>query len=248
MSRIIALRFGEIAYFTLFAAVGHAIFFVENMVVPKTIDAGGLMTPTSQAIVIDLLLMTIFALLHSVMARQGVKRWWAKLVPVSVGRSAYVFIASVSLLAVMWLWRPMPETVWHVASPPAVLALTAVSFLGWLFFFVGSFVITNWELFGLRHIGDYVQDSVMPEPAPLSYRLTRHLSHLGIIIAAWSAPIMTTGHLLFASVIPVYILVGAVLKESTMIDWVGRLFRRYRERAAIAAPWRRSIRAGTRGA
>jgi protein-S-isoprenylcysteine O-methyltransferase Ste14 len=157
------------------------------------------------------------------MARKGFKRWWTTLVPTSVERSAYVFIASLGLLVAMWQWRPMPEVVWQVTSPPIALALTALSFLGWLIFFIGNFAINHWKLFGLRHIGDYFHDSVTPEPTPLSYQLGRHLTYLGFIIAVWSTPTMTTGHLLFAFVMSVYILVRAMLKEGDLIDQVGKM-------------------------
>ena len=162
MSRIMTFRFGVIAYFTFFAAVAHAIFFVENIVVPKTIDAGGPIAPVSQAIAINLLLMTILGLQHSVMARQGFKRWWTTLVPTSVERSAYLFTASLVVLVLMWQWRPMPEVVWQVTSPPIAMALTALSLLGWGVAFTSNFVVNHWELFGLQHVGDYFHDSITP--------------------------------------------------------------------------------------
>jgi len=245
MNRIVAFRFGEIAYFTFFAAVAHAVFFVENMVVPKTIDAGGPSTPVSLAIAINLLLLTIFAVQHSVMGRQGFKGWWTKLMPTSLERSAYVFVASLVLLALMWQWRPLPEVVWQAPSPPIGTALTALSFLGWLIVFTGNFAANHLELFSLQHIGDYVHDSVTPEPTPLPHRLARRLTYLGFIIAVWSAPIMTTGHLLFAFVTSVYMLVGAAVKQTDFIGQFGGNYR-YRERATWLVPWRRLISTGTR--
>jgi len=237
MRRIMSFRFGVIAYFTFFAAVAHAICFVENMVVDRTIDAGGPIAPVSEAIAINLLLMAILAIQHGVMARLRFKRWWTKWVPTSFERGAYVFAASIVLLLAMWQWRPMPELVWQVTSPPISMALTALSFLGWLILFTGNFVINHLELFGLQHIGDYFHDGDMPEPTPLSHQLARHLIYVGFFIAIWSTPTMTAGHLLFAFVTSGYMLVGAMLKESDLLDQFGQ---NYGERVAMLAPWRRS--------
>lgn len=240
--RIVAFLYGVVVYVFFFATFLYAIGFVEDLVVPTTIDTG-LSAPTTQALIINLVLMSIFAIQHSVMARQQFKRWWTQFVPASVERTTYVLFATLALALLLWQWRPMPEVVWQVANPQAATAITAVSLIGWLIVLTSTFLINHFELFGLHQVANNLAGRPMPAPrfrTPLYYRFVRHPIYLGFIIAFWAAPTMTAGHLLFAIVTTAYIFVGATLEERDLIGVFGDDYRRYRQRVAMLVPWRKS--------
>ncbi len=240
--RAIAFLYGIIAYVVFFASFLYAIGFVETLIVPTNIDTG-ISAPTAQALVINLILMSLFAIQHSVMARPQFKRWWTRFVPVSVERSTYVLFASLLLALLLWQWRPMPQIVWQVADPRLALAITAVSFIGWLIVLTSTFLINHFELFGLHQVTNSLTGRAMPAPRfrmPLYYRFVRHPIYLGFIVAFWAAPTMTVGHLLFAAVTTAYIVVGASLEERDLIALFGDDYRRYRQRVAMLLPWRKS--------
>src|SRR5579863_2114510 len=146
IGRIIAFLYGIVAYIVFFATFLYAIGFVENLVAPKTID-GGTAAPTAQALIVNLVLMSIFAIQHSVMARPRFKQWWTKFVPPSVERTTYVLLASLALAFLLWQWQPMPTMVWQIAEPHIAAAVTALSFIGWLIVLTATFVINHFELF-----------------------------------------------------------------------------------------------------
>jgi len=242
IGRIIAFLYGIVAYVVFFITFLYAIGFVEDLVVPKTID-GGMAAPLLQALIVNLLLMSIFAVQHSVMARPQFKRWWTKFVPAAVERATYVLLASLALALLIWQWRPMPAVVWQIADPQLAVAVTGLSFLGWLIVLTSTFLINHFELFGLHQVANNLSGRPMPAPrfrAPLLYKLVRHPIYLGFIIAFWSAPTMTQGHLLFAAVTTAYILVGIWLEERDLVAVFGDDYRRYRERVSMLLPWRRS--------
>jgi methanethiol S-methyltransferase len=242
MSRIFAFAYGLGAYLTFFYTILYAIGFVSGIVVPKTIDSGrpGEM---AQAIIINVLLMTLFAIQHSVMARKQFKAWWTQYVPKSIERSTYVLLASLALLLLFWQWRPIPNVVWEFTNPQIAAAVTTVSFLGWIVVFTSTFLINHFELFGLHQVANNFSGRSMPEPrfrTPLTYNFVRHPIYLGFIIAFWAAPTMTLGHLLFAAVTTAYIFVGIMLEEHDLIEMFGDEYRRYRNRVSMLVPWRRS--------
>jgi methanethiol S-methyltransferase len=148
MTRVIGLLYGIIAYAVFVASFLYAIGFVGNVLVPKSIDSGPI-GPLSEALIIDTLLLGLFASQHSVMARQRFKRWWIRFVPPSVERSTYVLFASLALLLVYWQWRPIPEPVWTLANPVAATALNAMFWFAWGMLLVSTFLISHFELFGL---------------------------------------------------------------------------------------------------
>jgi methanethiol S-methyltransferase len=243
LGRLIALLYGIASYLIFFLVFLYAIGFVEGLVVPKTIDSGA-PASTAQALIVNLLLMSVFAIQHSVMARHGFKRWWTKFVPVSVERTTYVLFASLALALLLWLWQPMPAAVWQIADPHLAMAITALSFVGWLIVLTGTFLINHFELFGLHQVANNLAGRPMPAPrfrTPLLYNLVRHPIYLGFIIAFWAAPTMTAGHLLFAAVTTAYIVVGASLEERDLIDLFGDDYRRYKDRVSMLVPWRRSV-------
>jgi protein-S-isoprenylcysteine O-methyltransferase Ste14 len=242
MSRYIAFLYGIASYAVFFVAFLYAIGFVSGFVVPKTIDTG-MVVPIIDALIINLLLMSLFAVQHSVMARQQFKEWWIQYVPKSVERSTYVLLASLSLLLLFWQWRPMPAIVWEIRNPQIATIITGLSLLGWLIVLSGTFLINHFELFGLHQVANNLAGRSMPQPrfrTPLYYEFVRHPIYLGFIIAFSVAPTMTAGHLLFAGVTTAYIIVGILLEERDLVAVFGDDYRRYKSRVSMLVPWRKS--------
>ncbi len=240
--RASAFVYGVVAYAFFLVAVLYAIGFVGGFLVPKTIDSGPAVS-TGEALVVDLLLMSLFALQHSVMARKGFKRWWTRFVPKSVERSTYVLLASLVLLLLFWQWQPLPTVVWRVEDAQLAKIVTGVSHTGWLIVFASTFLINHFELFGLHQVANNLAGRPMPAPrfrVPLLYSFVRHPLYLGFIIAFWAVPVMTVGHLMFAAVTTAYILVAIQLEERDLIAQFGDDYRRYRKRVSMLVPWRKS--------
>jgi protein-S-isoprenylcysteine O-methyltransferase Ste14 len=239
MARFIALLYGLAAYLVFFFTFLYAIGFVEGLWVPKTIDTGTVV-PTTEALIVNLLLMSLFAVQHSVMARRQFKEWWTQYVPKSVERSTYVLSASLALVLLFWQWRPMPGLMWQVANPSAAMAITGLSFVGWLLVLTSTFLINHFELFGVHQVVNNLAGRSMSEPrfkTPVLYKVVRHPIYLGFIIAFWAAPVMTVGHALFAAVTTAYIFVGIWLEERDLTELFGDEYRRYKERVAMLVPF-----------
>lgn len=239
MGRILALAYGVAAYLLFFGTILYAIGFVTGILVPKTIDTG-VMESASAAIVINIMLLSIFAVQHSVMARKPFKRWWTQFVPTAIERSTYVLLSSLALILVFWQWRPIPAIVWEISAPTLATALLGLSLLGWAIVFLSTFLINHFELFGLRQVILNLTGRDGGETkfrTPLLYKMVRHPLYLGFIIAFWATPVMTAGHLLFAMVTTGYILVGIALEERDLIEHFGDEYRRYRERVSMLVPF-----------
>jgi methanethiol S-methyltransferase len=239
MGRIVALAYGVGAYLVFFGTILYAIGFVTGIVVPKTIDTG-VAGSAGAAIVINVLLLSLFAIQHSVMARKQFKRWWTQFVPAAIERSTYVLLSSLALILVFWQWQPIPAIVWEVSNPMVAAVLTGLSLMGWVIVFLSTFLINHFELFGVRQVILNLMGRDAGETkfrTPLLYKMVRHPLYLGFIIAFWAAPVMTVGHMLFALVTTAYILVGIALEERDLVEHFGDEYRRYRERVSMLVPF-----------
>ena len=243
MGRIAAFLFGAVAYLVFFGTISYAVGFVAGLVVPKGID-DGTVVPAVEALIINLVLLSLFAVQHSVMARKPFKRWWTQFVPHAIERSVYVLLASLTLILLFWQWRPMPDIVWQVADPAAATALVALSLVGWVLVLTSTFLINHFELFGLHQVIINLAGREMPEArfkTPVLYKLVRHPIYLGFIIAFWATPVMTVGHLLFAAVTTAYIFVGIFLEERDLVAQFGEQYQRYRAQVGMLIPFRRKV-------
>jgi methanethiol S-methyltransferase len=242
--RFIAFLYGGASYAVFFATFLYAIGFVSGLVVPKTIDTGTAV-PLAEALIVNLLLMSVFAVQHSVMARKQFKQWWTQFMPKSIERSTYVLLASLALALLFWQWRPIPSVVWDIGNAQIAMAVMGLSFAGWLIVLTSTFLINHFELFGLHQVANNLAGRPMPAPrfrTPLYYNFVRHPIYVGFIIAFWAAPTMTVGHLLFAAVTTAYIVVGILLEEHDLVETFGDDYRRYKNRVSMLVPWRKSVR------
>jgi protein-S-isoprenylcysteine O-methyltransferase Ste14 len=237
IGRAAAVIYGLASYLVFSLSFAYAPAFIGNFLVPKTIDTG----PDSglaHAILIDAILLGIFAIPHSVMARPAFKRWWTRIIPHSCERSTYVLISSLLLILIFWLWRPIVTPVWDVEGWPAAL-LTAIFWTGWLIALMSTFQIDHFELFGLRQVVDALRGAASRTQAfktPLLYRLVRHPLMLGLLLAFWATPHMTAGHLLFAVLNTAYILVGVRLEERDLVAEFGATYEQYRDHVPMLMP------------
>jgi len=236
-ARLLILFYAIIGYAVFLVSNLYALGFVGNYLVPKSIDVGG-RTNMSEAIVVDLLLLGLFAIQHSIMARPAFKQWWTKLIPAACERSTYVLLSSLILLLLFWQWRPIPMPVWQVGGMAAWL-LVGVYWLGWLLVFASTFMIDHFDLSGLRQAFFALRGAEAPGQSlrtPLLYKIVRHPLMLGLLLAFWATPEMTAGHLLFATMTTAYILIGLQFEERDLIAQFGTTYQQYRRRVPMLLP------------
>jgi methanethiol S-methyltransferase len=242
MGAIIAFAYGVVAYLVFFFTFLYAIGFVTGIGVPKTIDTGPA-APLTQAVIINLLLMSLFAIQHSIMARKPFKQWITRYIPVPIERSTYVLLASLVLILLFWQWRPIPTVVWQATNPALATSLLTLSLVGWLIVLLSTLLINHFELFGLQQVSHNLSGRTAAAPTfktPGFYAFVRHPIYVGFIIAFWATPVMTVGHLLFSAVTTAYIFVGIFLEERDLVETFGDEYRRYRERVGMVIPRRRN--------
>lgn len=248
IARTAAFLYGVVAYLLFLGTFLYAIGFVAGAGVPKHIDSGPA-APLGEALLVDLLLLGLFAVQHSGMARPGFKRWWTRFVPRPIERSTYVLLASLVLVLLFWQWRALPAPVWHVEAEAGRMLLWGLQGLGWLIVLASTFMISHFHLFGLKQVGDHARGKEPAAPRFQTPGLYRHLRHpimLGFLIAFWAAPVMSVGHLLFAAATTGYILLALQLEERDLVAFFGDRYRAYREQVPMLLPRLRGRR-GERG-
>ena len=239
MRGLLSFCYGVAAYMAGLVALLYLIGFSGNLLVPKSVDVGA-GAPWAVALGTNLLLLALFGVQHSVMARRGFKRWWTRVVPPAVERSTYV-LATCAVLALMFrFWVPIEApVVWRVEHGAGVALLWGLFGLGWLLVLVSSFLINHFELFGLQQVHARLTQRTVPESpftTPLLYRYVRHPLYVGLLLSLWAVPVMTTGRLLFALGFSVYILIGIAFEERDLLRQFGDRYRTYREQVGMLVP------------
>lgn len=231
--------FGVVSYFIFFATFLYSIGFVGDLLVPKAINSGE--TGDSNAIIINIALLSVFAIQHSIMARPGFKKWWTTIFSPAIERSIYVLLSSLALILIYWQWRPMPEIVWNVENETYVMIINIVFWMGWGIVLISTFLISHFHLFGLQQVFENFKNKSLSDPEfkmNLFYKFVRHPIMLGFIIAFWATPNMTEGHLLFAVITTVYIYVAVkFLEERDLIKMHGDDYRSYQKSTSMIIPF-----------
>jgi len=243
MSRMLVFVYGVIAYAAFVAAILYLIGFTGAVVVPKHINSGPAV-PLGPAVAVNLALVLLFAVQHTIMARGPFKAWLTRWIPAAAERSTFVLVASLILLLLFWQWRPIDAMVWDLRHPALRTALWALFAFGWALVFASSFLIDHFDLFGLRQVMLHLRRREYRHHPFLErsiYKLVRHPLMLGFLIAFWAAPTMTAGHLLFAGAMTGYILIGIRFEERDLVRHHGSEYADYRQRTPmlIPRPWRR---------
>lgn len=241
MKKTFYLLYAITCYLIFFLTFVYFIGFVSNLYVPKSIDGiNNQGYPISMSILIDLGLISLFGVQHSVMARQGFKRQWLRFIPEPVERSTYVLFSSIALMMLLFFWQPLPYTVWDTAGTTGGLILLAVSFLGWGLVFLSTYLINHFHLFGLQQAYSYLKNREQGSlhfRTPLLYKIVRHPLYLGFLIAFWATPVMTAGHLLFSLGMTVYIFIGIHHEEKDLIKQYGVDYLQYQRKTPKILPY-----------
>jgi len=238
MGRILALLYGIVSYVVFFVTFVYTIGFVGNVFVPKSINSGR-SGSLGRSVLIDAGLLSLFAIQHSVMARPRFKRWWTRIVPQIVERSTYVLLSSFLLALLFWQWQPIGSVIWDVRNPIGGLVLQILFWTGWAIVVLSTFLISHFDLFGLRQVYSYQIGKPSRESrfhTPGLYKVVRHPIMLGFIIAFWSTPKMTLGHLIFAVATTTYILIALQFEERDLVNIHGDDYENYRQRVSMLLP------------
>lgn len=238
MKRSFALLYGLVCYLIFFATFLYAIGFVSDFIVPKSIDSDPAGS-TIEALLVDALLLLVFAVQHSVMARPAFKRWWVKYVPAQLERSTYVLFASLALALLFWKWQPIGGEIWSIQNDALRAILWGIAGLGWATVLVATFLINHFDLFGLRQV--YLHYTSQPYSpldfgTPFFYKYVRHPLYLGFLFAFWATPHMTAAHLLFAIATTAYILIAIQFEEHDLVEVIGEPYKDYQKRVPMILP------------
>lgn len=240
MARSFYMLFAFVVYLIFFATFLYLIGFVGNLPgPPRTVDRGGAAGPALLAAAVDAGLILLFALQHSIMARQGFKRAWTRIVPAPIERSVYVLATSIVLIALFALWRPIPGLVWRVDGGLGAGILWGLCAAGWLIVLASTFLINHFELFGLQQVYLHARDRAAAAPrfrTPFFYRLVRHPLYVGFLFAFWATPAMSQGHLLLAVGVTIYVLVAIRYEERDLVTQFGGDYEGYRRDVGMLIP------------
>ena len=240
VARGLTLLYGIGTYLFFFGTFLYLIGFVGNWVVPKGIDDGTPATSAGAAVACNVVFLALFAVQHTIMARPAFKEVWTRWVPWHVERSTFVLLSTAILAAMAWKWQPLPAPVWHVESPLIAGALTGASLAGWGMVLVSTFLIDHFELFGVKQAVSYAMGRPHVQPTfkeRLFYRWVRHPLMLGFLIAFWATPTMSQGHLFFAVVTSLYVVIAIQIEERTLVHLHGEQYRSYQRRVPMLVPF-----------
>lgn len=251
LKRIAFFAYGSLSYLIFLGTFLYALGFVGNFGVPRTLD-GAAVEPLGVALAIDVALLALFAVQHSVMARRWFKDWWTRIVPQPLERSTYVLFSSLALVLLFWQWRPLGGIVWSVENPVGRFVLWALFAFGWGLVLVSTFLINHFDLFGLRQVWLYLLGrpyTALQFGAPGPYRLVRHPLYVGWFFAFWMTPTMTLAHLLFSVATTAYILLAIRFEERDLAREHGEAYEQYRRAVPMLVPFarRRGVRLGGKG-
>lgn len=240
MKRSLFLLFGMFAYILFFATFLYLVGFVADFgdLLPRTVDQGPLIG-AGPALAIDLALVALFGLQHSVMARQGFKRAWTRIVPPALERSVYVVAASLALILLFAFWHPIPATIWRVEGAVGAAILWAICAAGWLIVLLSTFLISHFELFGLKQVYLHARGEQPAAPEfrqPFFYRMVRHPLYAGFFLAFWATPHMTVGHVVLAVALSTYMLIAIRYEERDLVNLFGDRYVLYRRDVGMLTP------------
>lgn len=242
MGKKISFVYGLLAHLGFLIVLFYLIGFLANIGVPKSIDSGPI-DPFGQALVINLAILALFAIQHSVMARPAFKQWWTTIIPRHIERSTYVMISNLIFILLFWQWRPMPDLIWNVEHSVGSMVLWGLFGLGWLVLVLSSFMINHFDLFGTRQVFLHlVGDQYHPLPFKTTglYNYIRHPLMLGWLLGFWATPHMTVGHLVFALGTTVYILAAIQIEEKDLVNYHGEAYEQYRQQVSMLLPFKKN--------
>ena len=263
MQSLAILLFGLISYAVFFGTFLYLIAFVGNLqqtaltqwlpwlpdLVPHSIDAGRETGAVGGALIINLALIALFGMQHSIMARTGFKAWLTRRLPASSERSFYVLLASMMLIVLFWQWRPIPMVIWEAQTTVAMSIGWGLFALGFFMVLLSTFLIDHFDLFGLKQVWSQFRDQNLPKPrfvTPLLYRLVRHPLYLGFILAFWGGAVMTVGGMVFATTMTIYILIAIRFEERDLVRILGPEYEDYREQVPMLVPGLKAVAAARR--
>jgi len=241
--RILTLVYGVVCYLVFFVTFLYLFGFMGDLWLPKSVSVGEPAESNAAALLINLGLIALFGVQHSVMARPTFKKWWTKLVPQPIERSTYVLITSAIFIFMYAAWRPMPAQIWNVEGSLLGGLLWAIFFLGMAVTLASSYMINHFDLFGLRQTFlHYLGRPYSPVPFKVTgfYKWARNPLMLGFLMSMWAAPVMTRGRLLFAAGMTLYIFIGMYFEERNIAEYLGEPYRQYRSKASMILPFPKS--------